>query len=90
MNKKFNYEYLCRVCGLEQSEPPWGEDGRSPTYGFCPCCGVEFGYGDASLVAIRTHREKWLSTGAKWDSPGLRPDDWELNEQLKCIPTEYR
>jgi hypothetical protein len=72
----------CRVCGLLQSEPPWGYDGKSPTYDFCSCCGVEFGYGDASPLGIRQWRQKWIAKGATWDAPELKPANWDLQEQL--------
>lgn len=66
--------YLCRVCGVPQDEPPWGDDGNSPSFNICPCCGCEFGYEDATPKAIQIHREKWLSTGAKWQEPKQKPD----------------
>lgn len=36
--------FYCRVCGLYLGYQPWGEDGKTPSYEICPCCGVEFGY----------------------------------------------
>jgi len=54
-NKSF-----CRVCGYNNLEPPWGDDGKSPTYDYCPCCGVEFGYQDACIEGIKSYRKKWL------------------------------
>ena len=54
----------CRVCGLRQAEPPWGRDGASPTFDFCPCCGIEFGYHDASVEGARRARRAWLERGA--------------------------
>jgi hypothetical protein len=82
--------YRCRVCGLWQDEPPWDLDGKCPTYTFCPCCGVEFGYGDCTLAAARTWREKWLAGGAKWDNPKMKPDDWNPDIQLEQLPTAYK
>jgi hypothetical protein len=75
----------CRVCGLLQAEPPWGEDGKSPTFDYCPCCGVEFGYGDASLSAAESWRAKWLAAGAKWSESEKMPPDWDLQEQLTHV-----
>jgi hypothetical protein len=72
----------CRVCGLLQSEPPWGCDGTSPTYDYCPCCGVEFGYGDASPAAVQRWRENWIAKGAKWAEPEEKPANWNMQEQL--------
>ena len=34
----------CRVCGKVQDDPTWGEDGKTPTFDICDCCGVQFGY----------------------------------------------
>jgi hypothetical protein len=81
---------VCRVCGKIQCEPPWGEDGISPNYTFCDCCGVEFGYGDCWLIAIHSSRKRWLDQGAKWDNPKERPVDWDLEEQLKQIPEQFK
>lgn len=78
-----NEIYLCRVCGLEQLEPPWGDDGKSATFDICDCCGVEFGYEDATLSGIRRYREKWLTNGAKWNTTKSIPDNWMLHQQLK-------
>jgi hypothetical protein len=81
--------YYCRVCGFRLQDPPWGDDGKSPSYDFCSCCGVEFGYGDASIIAIKTRREKWITSGANWDEPKLRPVNWNLEDQLQNVPKEY-
>lgn len=43
----------CRVCGLDQRELPWGEDGTSLTFAICDCCGVEFGYEDSAGEAVQ-------------------------------------
>jgi hypothetical protein len=75
----------CRVCGLLQGEPPWGCDGKSPTYAFCSCCGVEFGYGDASPTAIRDWRQNWVETGVNWDDPKEKPANWDWREQLSHV-----
>lgn len=80
----------CRVCGLFQKEPPWGADGITPTYEHCACCGVEFGYGDSTSVAILAWRERWLDAGAAWDNPSKKPVNWELNAQLDGIPDQFR
>ena len=82
--------YRCRVCGLWQDEPPWGADGNCPTYNHCPCCGVEFGYGDATLEAARKFREEWLAGGAKWDDPEMKPEKWDANDQLQQLSPRHR
>jgi hypothetical protein len=85
----------CRVCGflyVEESpaELPWGEDGRSPSYGYCVCCGVEFGYQDASPVGARRWRTRWLDSGPQWHDPSAQPPGWNLDEQLAAIPEAFR
>jgi hypothetical protein len=83
-------ELLCRVCGKAQSEPIWGDDGQCPTHAICDCCGTEFGYEDCNLKAIKTARDRWLTSGAKWFNPKKQPADWSLEEQLKQIPAQYK
>jgi len=53
-------DFHCRVCGFREDEPPWGEDGRTPLFDFCPCCGVEHGYGDATPAGARNWRARRL------------------------------
>lgn len=80
--------WLCLVCGLDLrgiDDPPWGAGGTDPTYSFCPCCGVEFGYQDSSLKGIRRWRERWLQAN-EWDQPHMRPVDWSLDRQLAQLP----
>jgi hypothetical protein len=83
-------QFFCRVCGLPQEDAPWGEDGRTPTYEICPCCGVEFGYEDARPESVRSYRAQWMGSGAQWFSPNDRPAVWELEEQLRNVPSEFR
>jgi len=80
----------CRVCGKLQCDPPWGEGGQCPTYDICDCCGVEFGYGDCTLKAVRAFRDRWLANGPNWKYPKEMPTNWSLEEQLKQIPNEYK
>jgi hypothetical protein len=82
--------YRCRVCGLKLEDPPWGLDGETPLYEYCPCCGVEFGYQDASALGARTFREKWLASGAEWSEPKEKPPDWDLVKQLEHVPEAFR
>ncbi len=82
-------EHYCRVCGLPQADLPWGDDGRCPTYEICDCCGVEFGYEDATLVGVKKARSDWLAKGAPWFAPEARPVNWDLEAQMRMIPLEF-
>jgi hypothetical protein len=87
MNNELN---TCRVCGLSLSEPPWGSDGKNPTDEFCPCCGVQFGYGDCQQIAARNWRERWVRDGGAWFKPNEKPADWSLELQLKQVPAQFQ
>lgn len=80
----------CRVCGYLLSSPPWGADGQSPTFEYCPSCGVEFGYEDSNIAGMRAYRERWLATGARWAERGGPPPCWNPEEQLTNIPEPFR
>ena len=83
--KTFN----CDVCGYSRlSQPPWGDDGKTPTYDICPCCGVEFGYEDCTQKSKDSFREKWLNNGAKWFDESKKPQNWDLEEQFRNITKE--
>ena len=85
-----NPNYRCRICGLLHLDPPWGEDGGSPTYDICPCCFAEAGFDDFLIVNIRAYRQKWIESGAKWRHPKYMPEDWNLEEQLSHITDEFQ
>jgi hypothetical protein len=78
------------VCGLELPDPPWGIDGRTPLFDNCPCCGVEFGYQDATPAGARRYREQWIARGAPWSEPDQRPAGWSLEQQLRDVPAPFR
>lgn len=82
-------EHYCRVCGLYIEDLPWGEDGKSPTYEYCLCCGVEFGNQDYTVESVKRFREKWLSSGPKWSDPREKPIEWDFEDQFKNIPRKY-
>ena len=81
---------ICRVCGLLQEDKSWGEDGKTPTFDICACCGTEFGYDDANKEAVKRTRQRWLDGGAVWFAPEFRPERWNLSEQLKQVPGDFR
>ncbi|MBB2987548.1 hypothetical protein [Terracoccus luteus] len=76
---------LCRVCGNQDLDLPWGADGRTPSFAFCPCCGVEWGYQDSSPVGAARFREAWLSVGAPWRDPAIRADGLTSVERLRRL-----
>jgi hypothetical protein len=80
----------CRVCGFDFGCPLWGDDGQSPTYDICSCCGCEAGYEDVSLDSVRRYRQKWIAAGAQWFAAQERPDGWNLDEQLRHVPAGFR
>jgi len=77
----------CRVCGFidADGELPWGKDGGSPTFDYCACCGVEFGYQDSDYESMKAYRRRWLHGGAKWDDEIAMPADWNVAEQLATV-----
>lgn len=89
MPNKKNSKY-CRVCGLSQEDLPWGEDGKTPSFEICHCCGVEFGYEDSSVDCVKRFRADWILKGSNWFDDKEKPPNWNLKEQLKNIPEEFR
>ena len=80
----------CRVCGRVQQEPLWGGDGKTPSFDICDCCGVEFGYEDATLGAVRRYRTEWVNKGGPWFVPDARPEQWDMDDQLRGVAEEFR
>ena len=78
----------CKVCGCQLDYLPWGEDGKTPSFDICPCCGVEFGNEDYTEESIKKYREKWINGGAHWFDTKLRPSNWSLQEQLSNAARE--
>ena len=73
------------VCGYQLNYLPWGEDGKTPCFDICPCCGVEFGNEDYTEESLKEYRAKWISEGAHWFDPKLQPQNWSLQEQISNI-----
>lgn len=80
----------CRVCGQFSEKHPWGEDGKSPTLELCPCCGVQFGVDDDTIDIIKAYRAKWINEGTKWLTKEQKPDQWNIEEQLRNIPEKFK
>lgn len=79
----------CRVCGFELLEPPWGMDGKTPSWDICRCCGTEFGYEDCTLKSIKKNRQEWISSGCPWFDKKQKPEFWSWENQKRGIPPEY-
>lgn len=80
---------FCPACGYPLGNyNPWGDDGKTPTFDICPCCGVEWGNEDYTTESRTEYRNKWLADGAKWFEPQKKPVNWNLEEQLKDIDHE--
>ena len=76
---------FCKVCGYQLNYLPWGEDGKTPCFDICPCCGVEFGNEDYTEESLKEYRAKWINEGAHWFDPKLQPQNWSLQEQISNI-----
>ena len=78
-------EFICHVCGYPKLKtPPWGEDGITPNFDTCPCCGVDFGYEDILETAYLEYKDQWIKSG-KWLMEKERPNDWSMEKQLENI-----
>ena len=75
--------FACKVCGFLHDSRPWGETGHEPSFEICSCCGVEFGYEDATPLAAQTYRSNWIKQGCPWFEPGRRPPAWNLEDQMR-------
>jgi hypothetical protein len=76
---------MCPVCGFSGLDEPAYDAHGGASFGICPCCGVEFGYDDAT----RSHaalRSMWVERGMKWWSRSTPPPpDWDPNVQLRAL-----
>jgi len=82
-------ETICRICGKISIDIRWDEFG-CPTYTICDCCGAESGYQDCDLYSITSYRKNWIDGGSPWHVKKTKPIDWDLGEQLKMIPLQFR
>jgi hypothetical protein len=80
----------CRVCGFDYGSPPWGDDGQTPLWEYCPCCGTEFGYQDSTYAGVKRKRKEWIDGGKKWLIESEKPHDWSFDKQIKNIPENYK
>jgi hypothetical protein len=81
--------YICTICGYsELEEAPWGDDGKTPSFSICDCCGVEFGYEDATEEGKLQYRKQWIDSGFRWFEESKKPGGWNPKIQLKKINTK--
>ena len=81
--------HRCRVCGWLHRDPPWGVDGISPLFDYCPCCGMEHGYQDATPAGARRYRAEWRAGGAEFSERDEQPCCWDLEDQLSHVPGDF-
>lgn len=87
---EINSYNVCRVCGLYyKTFYPWGEDGTAASHDICDCCGIEFGYEDSNLVAIRAARKKWIDSKFAWFKKDKKPAGWDSSKQIANIPKSF-
>lgn len=82
-------EYICRVCGYDNSPEEFWED-NNPMYIICPCCGCESGNEDYTIESAKEYRIEWIEKGMKWFDNSLKPEDWSFTNQLERIPDQYK
>lgn len=67
-DKQIEVNNFCHVCGYPLGDyNPWGDDGKTPTYDICPCCGVEWGNEDY----IRNPEQNTVINGLQMELNGL-------------------
>ena len=44
----------------------------------------------ADLRSIQKYRREWLRKGGKWFIKKDRPENWDVNEQMRNIPEDFR
>ena len=76
--------YTCPVCGFNGLEEDPYNQRNEASYEICPCCGFEFGFdlADSKNLLIE-YRRRWIKNGARWFIERLKPENWDLEAQLK-------
>ncbi len=54
----------CTICELRLDFEPWSKEGVA-SYRICPRCKCEFGYDDATEIAINRSKQKWIEQSKK-------------------------
>jgi hypothetical protein len=76
----------CRVCGWASSDPPWGEDGCTPSGRRCPCCAAVWGEDDSTVASALQFRTAWIAAGYPWHDTEQAAPPADLSTQLAAIP----
>ncbi len=85
-----SFTTFCPVCGFDLDFEAWSND--SPSNEICSCCGMQFGYYDATpggpvarAVIYAKWREQWTQAGMPWRSGDQPPADWNPVHQLLSL-----
>lgn len=80
----------CPVCGFSELDEPAYDAHGCASFQICPCCGVEFGYDDAT----RSHKElraQWIQRGMPWWSTVMKPPiHWNPVAQLQTLESREK
>jgi hypothetical protein len=79
--------FVCSVCGYNcLPRPLYSKRGIPDVSIMCACCGFQPGYDDEELgYTLESYREEWLQNGSEWFLEIEKPNQWDLNKQLKNI-----
>jgi len=87
--KQTQQRYVCRVCGYVNKRPFYDEMDHAE-FDICPCCGCESGIEDSTKEGEQNYRKWWIQEGTKWFHPELKPENWNLEEQLRRIEVDLK
>lgn len=82
-----NERFICPVCGFDGLEEKALDNETWKdyyTYEVCPCCDTEFGF-DNYKFSYSTLRTNWFKNGASFKYLEDKPEDWNLENQLKNL-----
>lgn len=75
--------FACPVCGLKGLPDSPRDEFGEPSFEICPCCGIQFGYDDATVSHEELGR-RWMADGMKWFSTCTSPPElWNPAEQYR-------
>ena len=82
------YEKMGNPPWEDHGEPPYCQKYGEPSYDVCPCCAYEFGVEDMPMhlentTTFQDYLRNQIKEGFVWFLPDLKPQDWDLADQLK-------